>query len=182
MGGRSSHRTPGSCARRGPDPAQGPSHSAKTGSIRMWQSPAMTLVAAGAQLRFWPRDILQAELLRILERVLDADIHVRGNEITLSGSAEGGQMELSGEGTDGYDLCPGRELPPRVGEEVMAFGDGAHRCPGNALAIQESDVLLNRLLALPVRLASEPVIGWDELIHGYTVRNFRLELTGERTA
>ena len=85
-------------------------------------------------------------------------------------------------GTDGYDLCPGRELPPRVGEEVMAFGDGAHRCPGNALAIQESDVLLNRLLALPVRLASEPVIGWDELIHGYTVRNIRLELTGGRTA
>ena len=32
-----------------------------------------------------PRD----EFLRILERVLDADIHVRGNEITLSGSAEG---------------------------------------------------------------------------------------------
>ncbi len=31
-----------------------------------------------------PRD----EFLRILERVLDADVHVRGNEITLAGSAE----------------------------------------------------------------------------------------------
>lgn len=75
-----------------------------------------------------------------------------------------------------FDLCPGRELPPRVGEEVMAFGDGAHKCPGNALAIQESDVLLTRLLALPLVLATRPTIHWDELIRGYAVRNIRLVL------
>lgn len=71
-------------------------------------------------------------------------------------------------------LCPARSLPPRVGEEVASFGDGAHRCPGNSLAIQETDVLLTRLLRLPVSLAGEPTIGWDELIKGYEVRDIRL--------
>lgn len=69
---------------------------------------------------------------------------------------------------------PGRELPSRVGDEVMSFGDGAHKCPGNSLAIHEADELLKRLLRLPVRLASDPVITWDELIKGYEVRNIWL--------
>ncbi|MGO4957655.1 cytochrome P450 [Luteococcus sp. Sow4_B9] len=72
--------------------------------------------------------------------------------------------------------CPGRELPPRVGAEVMSFGDGAHKCPGNSLAIQEADVLLQRLLKLPIQLATKPVVQWDELIKGYEVRNIRLVL------
>ncbi|MEL4504728.1 cytochrome P450 [Luteococcus sp. H138] len=79
-------------------------------------------------------------------------------------------------GDDGLQLCPGRSLPPKVGDEVISFGDGGHKCPGNSLAIQEADVLLQRLLKLPVRLATTPVIGWDELIKGYEVRNIRLEL------
>ncbi|MFC6359286.1 cytochrome P450 [Luteococcus peritonei] len=82
-------------------------------------------------------------------------------------------------GEAAYDLCPGRELPPRVGEEVMSFGDGPHKCPGNALAIQEADVLLTRLLALPVRLTTTPVLGWDELIRGYSVRSIHLALDRE---
>ena len=49
-------------------------------------------------------------------------------------------------------ICPGRELPPRVGDEVMSFGDGAHKCPGNSLAIQEADVLLMRLLMFLLQL------------------------------
>lgn len=80
-------------------------------------------------------------------------------------------------GEDPTNICPGRPLPPRVGEEVMSFGDGSHKCPGNSLAIQETDVLLTRLLRLPIRLASTPAIGWDELIKGFEVRNVRLELT-----
>ena len=71
-------------------------------------------------------------------------------------------------------ICPGRELPPRVGDEVMSFGDGAHKCPGNSLAIQEADVLLTRLLKLPLKRDTKPVIQWDELIKGYEVRNIRL--------
>lgn len=37
-------------------------------------------------------------------------------------------------------------------------------------------MLLTRLLALPLVLATRPTIHWDELIRGYAVRNIRLVL------
>ncbi len=76
-----------------------------------------------------------------------------------------------------YDLRPGRTLPPGVNEAVLTFGDGAHRCPGQPLAILESDVLLHRLLSREVEVLSEPTITWDDLIAGYALRGFRLRLT-----
>lgn len=74
------------------------------------------------------------------------------------------------------EVCPGRPLPAGVNDAVLSFGDGAHRCPGQPLAILEADVLLRRLLAHGVRVVSEPTIGWDELIAGYTLRGFRLQV------
>lgn len=79
-------------------------------------------------------------------------------------------------GADPLALCPHREPSPGVRAEAMAFGDGNHRCPGNAIAIQETDIFLTRLLALPVRLASTPRIEWDELISGYGVRDLLLQV------
>lgn len=79
-------------------------------------------------------------------------------------------------GPDPLALCPHRELSSGVRAEAMSFGDGNHRCPGNAIAIQESDIFLTRLLALPVRLASTPRLEWDELISGYAVRDLVLEV------
>ncbi len=72
------------------------------------------------------------------------------------------------------DVCPGRDLPRGIGPEVMSFGDGAHKCPGNALAIQESDILLTRLFAHPVRLERDPDLHWDDIIAGYALRNVRI--------
>lgn len=74
-------------------------------------------------------------------------------------------------GADPLAVCPGRELPKGVGGEVLAFGDGAHKCPGNSLAIAETDVLLTRLLKLPLRLDSSPRVEWLDLIEGYEVRD-----------
>lgn len=74
------------------------------------------------------------------------------------------------------DLCPGRALPRGVGAEVMSFGDGAHKCPGNTLAIQESDTLLSRLLARDPIVVRKPTIGWDDVISGYSLRGFVLAL------
>lgn len=74
-------------------------------------------------------------------------------------------------------LCPGRELAAGVRPEAMGFGDGNHKCPGNFIATQETDVFLQRLLRLPIRPASTPRIEWDELISGYAVRSLILELT-----
>lgn len=86
------------------------------------------------------------------------------------------------------DLCPGRPLPAGVGEPVLAFGDGEHKCPGQHLALLETDALLVRLLALEPRLVAEPELGWDHLVAGYWLRGARLALgdgsprTGPRTS
>lgn len=77
---------------------------------------------------------------------------------------------------DGLALCPGRTLPRGVDATGLAFGDGAHRCPGQPLAIAETDVLLTRLLALEPRIVREPELCWDELIAGYRLRGFTLRL------
>lgn len=71
-------------------------------------------------------------------------------------------------------VCPARELPAGVDPSVMTFGDGAHRCPGQPLAIFETDELLTRLLARQPRLVREPGIAWDDLIEGYVLRGLRL--------
>ncbi|GAB3622671.1 cytochrome P450 [Mariniluteicoccus endophyticus] len=74
----------------------------------------------------------------------------------------------------GLALCPGRTLPRGVDATGLAFGDGAHRCPGQPLAMLETDALLTRLLALDVEVVREPELGWDDLIAGYWLRGFEL--------
>lgn len=76
-----------------------------------------------------------------------------------------------------HHLRPGRELPRGVDPSVLTFGDGAHRCPGQPLAITETDVLLTRLLRLGPEVLSEPEVGWDDLIEGYRLRGLVLRTT-----
>jgi cytochrome P450 len=60
---------------------------------------------------------------------------------------------------------------------VMSFGDGHHRCPGAYLAIQETDIFLQRLLALDtLRIERAPTLNWNELTTGYEVRDFLIAL------
>lgn len=77
-------------------------------------------------------------------------------------------------GDDPLQVCPARPLPSGVNASVLSFGDGAHKCPGQPLAILEADVLLTRLLALHPVIRREPDIGWDDLIEGYVLRGFEL--------
>ena len=44
-------------------------------------------------------------------------------------------------------------------------------------AILESGVLLTRLLARGPVVVSEPTLGWDDLIEGYFLRDFKPRLT-----
>ena len=73
-------------------------------------------------------------------------------------------------------LCPGRELNgDHVPEMVMSFGDGTHRCPGAYIAIQETDIFLQRLLAIDsLRIVSKPGMSWDNLTTGYMLRHFNV--------
>ena len=79
-------------------------------------------------------------------------------------------------GADPQQLCPGRGMPRGTAGYGLAFGDGEHKCPGQPLALLESDALLVRLLAHEPRLASQPELGWDHLIEGYWLRGFELAL------
>lgn len=86
-------------------------------------------------------------------------------------------------GTNPRELCPARPLKgEKVQPMLMSFGDGAHRCPGAYLAIQETDIFLQRLLALEgLRIKRAPTLTWNELTAGYELREFILELDPEST-
>lgn len=77
-------------------------------------------------------------------------------------------------GDDPLSLCPARSRARGVRAEALSFGDGNHRCPGNALAIQETDVLLTRLLRLPLKQSGQVRIDWLDLIAGYEIRDLHL--------
>lgn len=72
-------------------------------------------------------------------------------------------------------LCPGRAMPPGVDASGLTFGDGAHKCPGQHLAIAEADALLVRLLG-EAELVSQPTLAWDDLIEGYALSGLRVAL------
>lgn len=74
------------------------------------------------------------------------------------------------------EVCPHRPLPAGVQVQAVSFGDGPHRCPGAFLAIEESDLFLRRLLALPLRIVRPPQVGFNDNLKSYEVRDFELAL------
>jgi cytochrome P450 len=80
-------------------------------------------------------------------------------------------------GENPHQVCPARNLPPKVSDSVMAFGDGSHRCVGEFLALQESDIFLQKFLALPdLRMESQPKVSWNPTINGYEIEAFWVTL------
>ncbi|TQJ57637.1 cytochrome P450 [Streptomyces sp. NBC_00080] len=84
-------------------------------------------------------------------------------------------------GRDPDLLRPGRLRDLGPGPAGLAFGDGAHRCPGAAVAVLEADVLLSRLFALDgLRMAGRPRVSFKDEIGGYEIRE--LTVTVPRSA
>ena len=77
-----------------------------------------------------------------------------------------------------FAVCPDRELRgERVSPELLSFGDGAHRCPGSYIALQETDIFLRRLLALDgLRMEHAPTLTWNDLVTGYELRDFPITI------
>lgn len=71
-------------------------------------------------------------------------------------------------------LCPMRKLPKGVQPALLGFGEGNHRCPGAYIALQESDIFLQKLLGLELQIMQEPEVTWNDLIEGYELRNFKI--------
>jgi cytochrome P450 len=65
---------------------------------------------------------------------------------------------------------------PRAPGHLLSFGDGHHRCPGGPLAILESDIFLQRLLAHDVVAASRPRVRWNPVSKSYDLDRFMLKL------
>lgn len=71
-----------------------------------------------------------------------------------------------------HDLNPDRVRGARVSPSVMGFGDGPHRCPGAAVALQETAIFLDRLLRVPgIRLERAPARSVNALTGSYELRN-----------
>lgn len=83
-------------------------------------------------------------------------------------------------GAEEMSLCPAREMvqmSPKVPAPAMSFGDGAHRCPGAYVAIQESDIFIRKLLALPgLRMERKPDVKHFKIAESYELRNFILRV------
>jgi cytochrome P450 len=68
-------------------------------------------------------------------------------------------------------VCPARSLPDGVADAVLSFGDGPHRCPGAHIAIQETDIFLSKLFALPdVRMVQAPTTRLRNDIQSYELK------------
>jgi cytochrome P450 len=74
-------------------------------------------------------------------------------------------------------VCPHRLDPDRQIQDhrlpgsLMSFGDGAHRCPGAAIALQETAIFLDQLFRIPgIRLVRAPTISSNLVVESYELR------------
>lgn len=133
------------------------------------------------------------ELLRLepvvsnLKRRATAEIELPGSDGESIAVAAGETVDVevtstnldpAAMGEQPRSICPGREINEGAAPG-LSFGDGAHRCPGNNIAMLETDVFLTRLFALPgLRMVSEPRVSFNDAIGGYVLRGLVVTTDG----
>ncbi|WP_417308187.1 cytochrome P450 [Devosia sp.] len=71
-----------------------------------------------------------------------------------------------------HAIDPDRTEGMKGGAAGLSFGDGAHRCPGAQVALQESRLFLDQLLRVPgLRLAKAPEMRWRSDLMSYELRD-----------
>ena len=136
------------------------------------------------------RHAILHELLRLdpvvtmLYRKTERDLEVGGQHYpagtTFGLNIQTANVDPAIMGENAEELCPHHKLPRGVQAQGLAFGDGAHRCPGAFLAIKESDMFLRRLLMWQdLEIVKHPHIGSNEIVKGYELRGLRVRL-GDR--
>ncbi|GLY05685.1 hypothetical protein Acsp01_60640 [Actinoplanes sp. NBRC 101535] len=127
------------------------------------------------------------EILRLepvvgdLMRHTTADITVGDVTIPAGAKVDVGvaatNLDPAAVGADPTAVCPGRALGEGVPETGLSFGDGAHRCPGAYIALQESDIFLHKLFAFPnLRLIREPSVTLRPEIASYEIKNLTIAI------
>jgi cytochrome P450 len=130
--------------------------------------------------RFLDRD--DAGRIAILEEILRLEPVVGTLHRRLEGAGPRGEVisiDIRSANTDEaavgacpHRIDPDRQLGQRVAPAGLAFGDGPHRCPGAAVALQEAAIFLDKLLRVAgLHLEREPIIGCNPLIAGYELRD-----------
>jgi len=131
------------------------------------------------------RHRLLHELLRLepvvghLYRTAERDLTLEraGETVTIPAGARI-DLHIAAANSDAQAVGPephcvrARALAPGVQPSALSFGDGHHRCPGAYIAIYESDIFLQRLLALDLRIVKSPTVSYSDLTQGYELRNF----------
>jgi cytochrome P450 len=114
-----------------------------------------------------------------LARTATADIPL--GEVTIPAGARvdigvaAANLDPALAGADPGAVCPGRPMA-----EGLSFGDGPHRCPGAYIAIQETDIFLTRLFALPgLRMTQAPTVRIRPDIASYELTGLELCLSAE---
>jgi cytochrome P450 len=127
------------------------------------------------------------ELLRLepvvssLYRSTTAPVTVGGQTIPAGAKVDvaiaAANLDPAAVGANPGAVCPGRPLADGVGDAGLSFGDGAHRCPGAYIAIQETDIFLTKLFALPgLRMVREPRVRIRPEIESYELVGLRVEV------
>jgi cytochrome P450 len=163
-------------------------------SVAMWhflerpELRARYLAASEAERQDMLQEILRLEpVVGHLYRRATADIPVdaddgqtitipQGDLIDLHIYAANADEHVVGE--QPLAVCPARSLrDERATPAMLGFGDGHHRCPGSYIALQETDIFLQRLLALDgLRMVHPPHLAWNDLVTGYELRDFPIAL------
>jgi cytochrome P450 len=148
---------------------------------------AQFLGAAEAERYQMLHEILRLEpVVGHLYRRTTADLHLTSKNISIT-IPQGDLIDVhiyavnadeAVVGAHPFTICPGREIHvDRVAPSVMGFGDGHHRCLGEFIAIQETDIFLQRLLALDsLRIERAPSLHWDDTLATYELRDFIIAL------
>lgn len=83
-------------------------------------------------------------------------------------------------GENATAMCPMREMVemrPSVPQHALSFGDGSHRCPGAYVAIQESDIFIQKLLEIEgLTIEREPDVSYFAIAESYELRDFILTI------
>jgi cytochrome P450 len=129
------------------------------------------------------------EILRLepvvanLARWTTADIELSGPDgpVTIPAGARvdvgvaAANLDPAAVGDDPGEVCPARPMADGVGDAGLSFGDGPHRCPGAYIAIQETDIFLTKLFALPgLRMVRPPTVRIRPEIASYELVGMRI--------
>jgi cytochrome P450 len=125
------------------------------------------------------------EILRLepvvanLARRTTADVRI-GTETIPAGArvdiaVAAANLDSDAVGDDPGAVCPARPLAEGVGDAGLSFGDGPHRCPGAYIAMQETDIFLTKLFALPgLRMVQAPTVRIRPEIASYELVGMRI--------